>query len=194
MTPENHAEVNDADVLRRIAARDAGAFALFYDRHAPAIFALILRITQEKSEAEEALQEAFWQVWREAGNYNASRGSAMAWLVQLARSRAIDRFRQMQSRRLRDAGPIDDIADLADPEAGRLDQQFAEQQDRQIIRQAIDQLPKEQKEAICLAFFKGMTHQEISEKGSIPLGTIKTRIRLGLEKLHEQLKNSGVAL
>ncbi len=194
MTSENREEVSDMEALRRIAARDANAFAVFYDRHAPTIFALALKVTQDKSAAEDVLQEAFWQVWREVGNYTPSRGSPMAWLVQIARSRAIDRLRQIRLQHHRDAGPLEEIAEPFGPAEEGLDQKFIEQQERQIVRQAINNLPEQQRQSIFLVFFGGMTHREVSERLSIPLGTIKTRIRLGLEKLHESLKGSGVNL
>jgi RNA polymerase sigma-70 factor (ECF subfamily) len=176
---------SDQSALRRIAQGEGDAVAELYDRHARSIYSLALRILHEPAEAEDVVQEVFSQAWRQASSYNPSRGAVAAWLLTLARSRAIDRLR---ARRARPHGPSDERAagNLVDA-APLVDAQVlsAEQIDR--LRVALDELPVLQRAAIELAYFEGFTHAKIAERLEQPLGTVKTRIRLALIKLRDVL-------
>ena len=177
-------QASDLEMVAGIARREPEAFTAFYDRHASMIFALLYRLLGERAEAEDALQETFWQVWRQAGAHDPSRGSPVAWLVQIARSRGLDRLRQVRLRARRDAGPVEELQGQLPTENATETEVLAREAQRQ-VRRTLEELPPDQKEVIVLAYFDGLTHTEIAERLRTPLGTIKTRIRLGMRKLHE---------
>ena len=182
----------DVDLLRGIAARDPAALAALYDRRGPVLFALCLRILKDRMAAEEALEDVFWEVWSKSDRFDASRGSGLAYLLSLTQSRAIDKLRgRAKLRRMQlatdrvsdnaaDAGPVS--APSSDPSA-----QLADGEMRQTVRRAVDTLNADQRRAVELAYFDGLTHTQIAEHLSVPLGTVKTRIRLGLVRLREAL-------
>src|SRR5262249_6336104 len=161
------------------------ALAELYDRHARQIYSLALRILQDQSEAEDIVQEVFSQAWRQATRYDRSRGNVAAWLLTLARSRAIDRLRSRRARpdHSAEGGVLLDLADQAAPADVQL--LSAEQVAR--VRAALEALPLLQRVAIELAYYEGLTHSEIAARLEQPLGTVKTRIRMGLHKLRESL-------
>jgi RNA polymerase sigma-70 factor (ECF subfamily) len=174
------------DLIRQMAAGDRQAFALFYDRHAPVVFPLILRIVVQRADASDVLQEVFWEAWRDAGSYDSARGSPEAWMVTRARTRAIDRVRATRRRSKTFVAPLDDIVAAApgDPP----DDPAERAEDRGTIRSALARLPEAQREVIELAYYVGLTQTEIADRLKQPLGTVKTRIRLGLERLREVVK------
>jgi RNA polymerase sigma-70 factor (ECF subfamily) len=174
----------DEDAIRRVARGDTGALAELYDRHARGVYSLALRIVEDQAEAEDVVQEVFSQAWTQASRHDTSRGAVGAWLMMMARSRAIDRVR---SRRARPDLPIaDDRVFHTLPDPG-LPQDLAllvrEQADR--LRAALATLPLLQRIALELAYFEGLTQSEIAERLEQPLGTVKTRMRLALIKLRE---------
>lgn len=175
----------DQAALGRAAAGDATGLAALYDAHARLIYSLALRILRDASEAEDVVQEVFLQAWRQASRYDPSRGAVAAWLLMLARSRAIDRLRA------RRAPPATADATHASTEAAdpgpALDWQVLSAEQVHLVRAAIDELPVLQRVAIELAYFEGCTQSEIAERLEQPLGTVKTRIRLALAKLRETL-------
>ena len=178
-----------ADLLRRIAAGDREAFAVFYDWYAPVVFPLILRIVRERADASDVLQEVFWEAWQSAGRYDSARGSPEAWMVMQARSRAIDRVRSTRRRSRTFVAPLDEaVAAAPAADAARDAAEVAE--DRGTIRSALERLPGAQREVIELAYYAGLTQTEIAERLKQPLGTVKTRIRLGLERLREVVRAS----
>jgi RNA polymerase sigma-70 factor (ECF subfamily) len=152
------------------------------------VFPLILRIVRERADASDVLQEVFWEAWRDAGNYDASRGSPEAWMITRARTRAIDRVRATRRRTETFVAPLDEAvaAAPADP-AGDAAERAA---DRGTVRSALRRLPDAQREVIELAYYAGLTQTEIADKIKQPLGTVKTRIRLGLERLRDVVKTS----
>lgn len=172
---------SDPVLLARIAVGDRCAFAEFYDRYAARIYGLLIKLLKNSREADDVLQEAFWQVWTRATQFDARRGSPLAWLVLIARSRCLDQLRRGSRQRV-------NVAEFDEPST-TLD--LAEDLHRDEVaaraRQAIAALPEEQRIAIQLAFYGGYTHQEIAEQLNAALGTIKTRIRLGMQKLREAL-------
>jgi len=175
----------DQAALARMAQGDGDAVAELYDRHARPIYSLALRVLGDATEAEDVVQEVFAQAWRQAGRYSASRGAVAAWLLTLARSRAIDRLR---AKRVRPSGVVDDravdqVADAGPP----ADTQVLSSEQVSRVRAALDELPLLQRAAIELAYFEGLTHAEIAARLEQPLGTVKTRIRLAMTKLRDVL-------
>ena len=172
----------DRDAMRRVARGDADSLAFLYDRHSRIIYSLAFRIVGDPPEAEEIVQDVFAQAWRQAERYDTSRGVVVAWLLMIARSRAIDRVRSR--RGLPPLAPDGEkgLAAMPDPaDTPELQALSAEQVLR--LKRALDTLPLQQRMAIQLAFYEGLTHVEIAERLEEPLGTVKTRIRLGLLKL-----------
>jgi RNA polymerase sigma-70 factor (ECF subfamily) len=175
----------DHSTVARMAAGDQAALAEFYDHHGRAVYSLAFRILRDQRDAEEIVQDVFTQAWRESRRYNTRRGSVMAWLMTLTRSRAVDRLRRRRSRP-QSAAPADPRADISDS-AAPADEQLIWTVRVDEVRAALDTLPFVQRMTIELAFYEGLTHSEIAERLEEPLGTIKTRIRQGLLKLRERL-------
>ena len=178
----------DADraTLARMAGGDHDALAELYDRHGRVVYSLALRIVRDQGDAEEVVQDVFAQAWRQSARYSAGRGSVIAWLMTLTRSRAVDRLRGRRSRPSASAEVdpmIDDVIDAA----ASIDEQLVSAVRGERVRAALDGLPFLQRIAIELAFYEGLTHTEIATRLDQPLGTVKTRIRQGLLKLRELL-------
>lgn len=182
----------DADAMRRMADGDGTALAELYDRHGRSMFSLAVRILRDQFDAEEVVQDVFAQAWRQAARYDTTRGVVVAWLLMMARSRAIDRLRSRRGQpALQGDHPsaLRDAADVATPVDIAL--LTADQVAR--VRAALESLPDAQRAAIELAFHEGLTHTEVAERLEQPLGTIKTRIRLGLLRLRAALPSHGDA-
>lgn len=176
---------SDRAALARMARGEGEAVAELYDRHARPIYSLALRILGDVAEAEDIVQEVFSQAWRQASRYSASRGAVAAWLLTLARSRAIDRLR---ARRARPTGVADDRAADQVADAGpSADSQVLSSEQVARVRAALDELPLLQRAAIELAYYEGLTHAEIAARLEEPLGTVKTRIRSAMMKLRDVL-------
>ena len=168
-------------LIAAIAAGDRDAFSRFYDLTAPMAFGLIRRVLRDPEAAAEVLQEVFWQVWQEAPRYDPTRGTAEAWLVMRAKTRAIDRLRSIRRRDRTFVAPVDESVAQRSPDQAPNPAVAAE--DRGLIQTALAQLPEPQRRVIELAFFEGLTHSEIATRLGEPLGTVKTRARLGLDRL-----------
>jgi RNA polymerase sigma-70 factor (ECF subfamily) len=178
-----------ADLVRQMAAGDREAFAVFYDRYAPVVFPLILRIVRERADASDVLQEVFWEAWRDAAAYDATRGSPEAWMITRARTRAIDRIRSTRRRSETFVAPLDE--EIAATPRGPAPDAAERAADRGAVMSALDRLPDAQREVIELAYYAGLTQTEIAERLKQPLGTVETRIRLGLERLREVVRASS---
>ena len=177
------AQDNDVELLKAVAARDEGALARLYDRYRVILFGLLMRILNNREEAEDVLQETFLQVWRRAADFDATRGRPFTWLVTLARSRGIDRLRTLASReRVVVAGDREE-AEVVSDAAGDV---FRSEQ-RELVTSALNQLPDEQRQPLLLAYFDGLTQSEIATRLEAPLGTVKTRMRTGMMKLRQLL-------
>lgn len=166
--------------VRRIAAADQGALASLYDATNRLIYGMALRIVGNPADAEEVTLDIYTQVWRSAGNFDEQRGSVVAWLTTMARSRAIDRLRTGTNRSRRE----EPLAVVETPVAGQAPAQPGIGRE---VRAALKTLTPEQREAIELAYWYGYSHAELAARLGQPLGTVKTRIRMGMMKLRSQL-------
>ena len=182
----------DVALLDRIARRDQAALAELYDRHCRLLFSLILRILRDRGEAEDVLQEVFVRVWDRADSYNASLGTPAAWLVRISRNRAIDRLRSRTVRAAVQAPEVERPEQTRDPAPHADPEQFAaSSEERRAIVEALSALPPEQRLLIESAFFEGYTQSELAERFDLPLGTVKTRIRTGMQSLRRALASLG---
>ena len=181
----------DRDLVARAAAGDDAAIAQLYDRYATVLYTVAYRIVGERADADEVVAEAFAQAWRDAGRFESGRGSVAGWLTMIARSRALDLVRA-RSRRERITGTA--AADRPDepPAMGARPGDPADSLDRSERRRqvlaAMGELSPPQRQAIELAFFEGLSQSEIAARLNEPLGTVKTRVRLGMQKLRDRLR------
>lgn len=191
------AEASDADLIGRAATGEARALEVLYDRYSGVVFSFALRLLGDRQLAEEVLQEAFFRAWRQGGDFSVQRGSFVTWLLSITHNLAIDEIRKRKRRpqKADSEEPELILAGIADTSAG------ADVEDevwlgslRETVLAALKELPPPQREAIELAYYQGLTQREIAETLGEPLGTIKTRMRLGLQKLREALGRSEVEL
>lgn len=173
-------ELSDQQLVIRIAEGDKPSFGVLYDRYAACVFGLLSRMLGSNADAEELLQETFWQAWQQIRRFDETRGSVRVWLLTIARSKAVDRLR---SRRVDLRVRLERTEDHSNSPVSFTGMSESER----AARDALQQLPAEQCAAISLAFFGGLTHEEIAKVQEIPLGTAKTRIRLGMRRLRELL-------
>jgi RNA polymerase sigma-70 factor (ECF subfamily) len=175
----------DQATLARIVRGDPQALAELYDRHARLIFSLALRILEVRADAEDVTQEVFAQVWTQAARYDSGRGAVAAWMLTMARSRAIDKLRSRRSRPDTIVEP--DAAESVPDSAVRQDIELLSAEQIAALRKALDALPEVQRVALELAYYEGMTHAAIAAQLQEPLGTVKTRIRQAVIRLRESL-------
>jgi RNA polymerase sigma-70 factor (ECF subfamily) len=179
--------MDDAALLRRMAGGDEGALGLLYDRWGSPVHALVLHVVRDAGEAEDVVEEVFWQAWRQAARFDPARGGAAVWLFTIARSRALDRRRALdRSREEVSRGDEAPVAQAASAAPGPAESAEAAER-RALVRSALDELPPEQREALELAYFGGLSQSEIAERTGSPLGTVKTRMRLAMQKLRGRL-------
>lgn len=177
--------VLDAAIVARMAGGDESALGSLYDRWADAVNALVVRIVRDEQEAEEVVEAVFWQAWQQSGRYSTDRGAPGAWLLSIARSRSLDRLRSL--RRRRDEQPADATIFEQQPAIGDpLAALDANERASRVVA-ALDTVPDEQREVLELAYFEGLSQTEIAERLVLPLGTVKTRVRLALRKLRDRL-------
>jgi len=173
----------DIALIHRLVARDGSAVGELYDRHNRLLYGLIVRIVRDRSEAEEILQEVFVQVWTRADTYDVQIGPPIAWLVRIARNRAIDRLRANNVRlRTVEATPLPPPVESPEARAAVSEQQSA-------VARALDSLPADQRRLIEDAYFLGLTQSELAERFGLPLGTVKTRVRTGMMTLRRELQH-----
>lgn len=178
----------DTSLINRIAAGDQGALGELYERYVRILLGMAYRILGSREEAEEVVADVFCQVWRTAGSYDPIRGGVDSWLFLITRSRSLDRWRALQrkAQALTTAQQLAKLQTPTDPH-GAL---FIQEQQGQ-IRQVLEKLPIEQRQVIELAYFSDWTQEQIAEHLQIPLGTVKSRLRLGLAKLRQGLRPEG---
>ena len=165
-----------------VERRDADAFAVLYDRHGGAAYSLAHRIVGDRSIAEDVTQEAFLSVWRSGARFDAARGSVRTWTLGIVRNRAIDALRRAAGRR-RSSTSTTRRCSSRSPPAELTDSEAIRRETARRVRGVLRELPREQSEVIGLAYFGGFSHSEIAEMLGMPLGTVKGRMRLGLEKI-----------
>jgi RNA polymerase sigma-70 factor (ECF subfamily) len=175
----------DEAIVQRIADGDRAAMAELYDRYSNVVFSLACRIVTLPADAEDVVQEVFTQAWRQAQRYDASRATAAGWLLNITRTRAIDRLRANRTRQPISGG--DERIESAPATGANQEQRAIASERAERVRAALNSLGQAQREAIDLAYFSGLSHGEIAARLEEPLGTIKTRIRTGLLKLREAL-------
>lgn len=184
-TTESVQRMADEELMRLVRAGDPQAFAVVYDRHCGSAFSLAYRMCGTRAAAEDVVQESFLSLWRSGGRYDASRGSVRTWLLGIVHNRSIDGLRRAtvhDRRRASDEG-LEERFQAPD----RTDAEVARREEASEIASALAELPEEQGEVIRLAYYGGYTHIEIAEIVGTPLGTVKGRMRLGLEKLRGHL-------
>ncbi len=190
--PQNDpAQPEDEALIQAIANGQSAALGVLYDRYGRLVFSLAYRILNDKSAAEEITQEVFLQIWAKAGTFQSGLGKVSTWLTSVTRHRAIDDLRRKRIRPEGHRAEWDLAEDGDDPQFVdplNVPAQVELSIQNRAIRQAISLLPKDQQQALALAFFHGLSHQEIAETTGVPLGTIKTRIRLGMQKLRQTLE------
>jgi RNA polymerase sigma-70 factor (ECF subfamily) len=187
LTPKDPVDVSlDATLARRLLQKDVEAFEQLYERHSRIVYALVLRILQQGSTAEEVVQDVFLQVWRNARHYDEQRGPFIPWLLTLARNRALDRLRLKSERQRRQEAQTEEFPPVL--EVPQFEQNLDEKRRAERVRVLMASLHPQQKKAIELAYFEGLSHSEIAESLKEPLGTVKSWIRNGLLRLKEGLQ------
>jgi RNA polymerase sigma-70 factor, ECF subfamily len=171
----------DEELMALVYDGEMRAFEVIFDRHAGAAFALAHRMCGRRPMAEEIVQEAFLSLWRSTARYDPRRGSVRSWVLRVVRNRAIDAFRR-ELPSTRQAGPDDWISDAL-PARERTDDEAERRSDARLVRSALDDLPRDQRQVIELAYFGGLSHAQIAAALGLPAGTVKGRMRLGLSKL-----------
>lgn len=187
--PSAYAWDNDEDreLVARMSRGDDRALGQFYERWSRPVYALVAQLLRDPDDADDVVEDTFYQAWRQASRYEPSRGAVSTWIVTIARSRALDRLRSRRRLREEPLTPVtvlDELTDgsYRDPAAGAED---AERRER--VAAALKELPPEQREVLQLAYFGGLSQTEIAERTGQPLGTVKTRTRLAGQKLREKL-------
>ena len=185
------ASLADEDLMEHVREGDAEAFEVIFDRHANVAFSLAYRMCGRRSMAEDIVQESFLSLWRSGARYDRSRGSVRSWVLGVVHNRAIDLFRRDSVRTSKDVADDDAVQRLPAPDS--TEQEAQRHDDASQVRVALSDLPDEQRKVIELAYFGGFSHSQIAEMLSLPAGTVKGRMRLGLTKLRVSLdQTSGV--
>jgi RNA polymerase sigma-70 factor (ECF subfamily) len=184
-------QLRDDELVRRIADRDLRAFETLYDRYGDLVYSVSLRILGDAYMAEDVTQDVFTRVWHRPEQFDLQRGKFTTWLLSIARNRSIDHRRSQARRQRHETLPAIEAEDDVLPSGDERDDPALVtvlQDERAAVRRAMDVLPQEQRLAIALAYFGGLTQQEIANKLGQPLGTVKTRIRLGMQKMRAALQ------
>ena len=187
LTPKDSSEVSpDAMLVHQLLQRDVDAFEQLYDRHSRIVYALVLRIVQQASTAEEVVQDVFLQLWRNASRYDTRRGPFIPWLMAVARNRALDHLRLKSERQRRREDQTEELPPVID--FPQFEKALDEKRRAERVRAVMGALNPQQKKVIELAYFEGLSHTEIAETLKEPLGTVKSWIRNGLLRLKEGLQ------
>ena len=188
--PPNNSSPRDVELLESVAAGREQALAELHRRHGSMLVALALQMMRNREDAEDLVQDVFVQVWRQAGRYDPGRASVSTWIGMITRSRALDRFRNHQVRE-RTREKVTHLRLFPTSESASGDREVLRRERRERLQEVLGRLPKEQEEVLDLAYFSGLTQQEIAENKGIPLGTVKTRTMLALRKLRLALRGKA---
>lgn len=185
--------LSDETLITQVAAGDSHALEQLYSRYGRVVYGLALRMLSSAEQAEDIVQETFWRVWRRAATFQSGSGQFAPWLFGIARNLCIDELRRRQSRPA--LNPVEDqvLTAIPDPQPA-IDELTWETERRRLITVALGELPPDQRQVIELAYFAGLSQREIAEQLANPLGTVKTRVRLALQKLKGLLQHQGVGL
>ena len=186
MSVDERADRDNIELIRRMALRDAQALDEFYERYNRLVFGLVLRIIRVREDAEDVLVDVFWQVWQQSPRYDASRGKPLAWLLTIARTRALDGLRSSNRQAAHHSADESPEKQMSSQNVSTDPGILADT--RKAVREALNSLPDQQRIPLEMAYFDGMTHTEIAESLNEPLGTMKDRIRKGTMHLRKQLK------
>jgi RNA polymerase sigma-70 factor (ECF subfamily) len=189
--PSELTRLADEDLLTLVEGGDADAFEVIYERHARVAYSLAFRLLGDRGAAEDLVQDAFLAVWRGADGYSSARGSVRNWLLSILHNRGVDRLRTLAAMARRQEA-LEQV-ELRRPDAPDAAALGMERVLARNVREELSSLPSEQYEVLKLAYYGGFTHQEIAEMLQVPLGTVKSRMRLGLERLRRGLGAAGVA-
>lgn len=187
-------QLEDDEILTRVGRGDEDGLSLLYDRYARVVYSLVLRMVQNRQVAEELTQEVFVRVWQQAGAFQKERGRFTSWMFGIAHNLAIDELRRRKARPHQvydDPGAARSMLDVTDVTSAPEDQALNGIR-REYVVEALSQLPESQREVLELSYFEGMTQSQIAERQGEPLGTIKTRTRLGLQRLRNNLLARGI--
>ncbi len=177
-------KLDDEALLRQVGLSQADALSELYDRFGRLVFSVAYHITSSKEQSEEITQDTFLRVWQRAETYQAEWGKVSTWLASIARHRAIDLYRRGLSRHENLDNSYEEMPDFVFLDQTQVvEENLVFTQQREQVRQVLRQIPEEQRQVIALAYFRGLTQQEIAQSLSLPVGTVKTRIRLGLQKM-----------
>lgn len=180
----------DADLIEQVASGDEDAFAALYDRFSPGLYSMVLKMTNEEAEAMDVLQDAFAHIWRKASTYDRRRSAAFTWAVMVARNKCVDRLRVRQRFARIAEKAAAEVAGQRNIDATSADEP-AMREERTRVRAMLAEVNAEEREAIEMAFFNDLTHDEVAARLGAPLGTIKARIRRGLMKLRALLSGES---
>jgi RNA polymerase sigma factor (sigma-70 family) len=179
-----------AELIARISGRDDRALAALYDATASRVFGLVSRMVHDAGVAEEVVEDTYWQVWRQSERFDAARGRPLTWLLAMARSRAIDAMRRRE-RRAHVSLDDDELAELCDEGGAGPPDLLAATRGQHLLHRALAALEAQPRQLIALAFFRGLTHEEIATCTQLPLGTVKSQIRRSLQALRQHLAQAG---
>ncbi|MDW8148547.1 MAG: sigma-70 family RNA polymerase sigma factor [Roseiflexaceae bacterium] len=189
----NSSALDDEVLIARIARRDSSALEQLYDRYARIVYATALRILSNTELAEDIVQETFWRVWRRSTSFTVGRGQVAGWIFGIAHNLCIDELRRQRSRPVTVQSEQDEQTILEQPDLqGDVVNAAIERERRRIILQALAQIPPEQREVLELAYFGGLSQSEIAQRLNSPIGTVKTRTRLALQKMRDLLHNQKI--
>lgn len=188
----NLRELADEELMQHVQEGEPRALEVIFDRHRGPAFSLAYRMCGRRAMAEDIVQEAFVSVWRSGARYDRARGSVRSWVLSAVHNRAIDAFRRDSTREHRNV--FDDGISERLPAAERTEEEVARRDDARLLRSALEQLPRDQRHVIELAYFGGFTHSEIAEMLELPAGTVKGRMRLGLAKMRVALADPLVGV
>lgn len=183
---EGRSNAEDVALIRRMVDADETALGALYDRWVRSLYSLVFHLLKDADEAEDVVEETFWQAWKKASSYEPSRGAVSTWLLTIGRRKALDRIRAKKRHREDPIGNDNTFADLpsTDPNPS---ENVEGRELREHVRSALNDLPQEQRQVLELGYFRGLSQTEIAEFTGQPLGTVKTRMRLAMQKLREPL-------
>jgi len=184
-------ESEDEALVRRMAGGDDQALGVLYDRWHPVVHGVVSRMLRQADDVEDVVEETFWQAWRQASRFDRTRGAVQTWLLTIARSRALDRVRALRRRHEEPLEGEDGEVVVQQAAEGDPGLEVEASERRRLVVAALSGLPAEQREALELGYFGGLSQSEIAERTGQPLGTVKTRMRLALQKLRSQLQVLG---